>query len=61
MTPHDHLIGQRVWFPVEWEEAELDSILEGANGEVIAYVLRRDDGTLVAIDSQMRQFDGYQE
>lgn len=61
MSAHDHLIGERVWFPVEWEEATLDSILEGARGEVIAYVLRRDNGTLIAIDSQMREMEGYSE
>jgi hypothetical protein len=54
-------VGHRVWFPVEWEEATLDSVLTGGEGQVIAYVLKRDDGTILAIDAQMRtleDFDG---
>lgn len=55
------LIGQRVWFPVEWEEATLDSVLRGIRGEIIAYILKRDDGQFIAIDNQMRELEGYGE
>lgn len=55
------LVGQRVWFPVAWEEATLDSILHGIRGNVIAYILKRDDGRFIAIDSQMRELEGYGE
>jgi len=59
MFDHDDLIGKKVWFPVEWEEAEVDSILTGHGDDVIAYILRRKDGTLVAIDMQMREIEGF--
>jgi hypothetical protein len=59
MIDPDDLVGQKVWFPVEWEQAEVDSILTGSDNEVIAYILRRDNGQLVAIDVQMREIEGY--
>lgn len=59
MFDHDDLVGQKVWFPVQWEQAEVDSILTGTDNEVIAYILRRDNGQLVAIDVQMREIEGY--
>lgn len=59
MFDHDELIGKKVWFPTEWEEAEVDSILTGHGDDVIAYILRRKDGTLVAIDMQMREIEGF--
>jgi hypothetical protein len=59
MINPDDLVGQKVWFPVEWEQAEVDSILTGSDNEVIAYILRRDNGQLVAIDVQMREIEGY--
>lgn len=55
------LIGQRVWYPVEWEEATLDSVLHGVRGEIIAYILKRDNGRFIAIDNQMRELEGYDE
>lgn len=55
----EDLIGKKVWFPSEWEQAEIDSILTGSNNEVIAYILKREDGTLIAIDMQMREIEGY--
>lgn len=54
------LVGQRVWFPIQWEEGTLDSFLMGSDGEVLAYVIRRDDGTIFAIDAQMRAIEGYE-
>ena len=45
-------VGTRLWFPSKWDCGTLDSILAGANGEVIAYVIRTDDGELVTIDMQ---------
>lgn len=59
MFDHNDLVGQKVWFPVQWEQAEVDSILTGTDNEVIAYILRRDNGQLVAIDVQMREIEGY--
>lgn len=59
MFDPDDLVGQKVWFPVQWEQAEVDSILTGNDNEVIAYILRRDSGQLVAIDVQMREIEGY--
>lgn len=57
--PDDELVGQRVFFPIQWEEATLDSILTGGRGEVLAYVLRRDNGEVVAIDAQMRSLEEF--
>jgi hypothetical protein len=59
MIDPDDLVGKKVWFPVEWEQAEVDSILTGIENEVIAYILRRDNGQIVAIDVQMREIEGY--
>jgi hypothetical protein len=59
MFDPDDLVGQKVWFPVEWEQAEVDSVLTGIDNEVIAYILRRDNGQLVAIDVQMREIEGF--
>jgi len=56
----ESLIGQRVWFPSEWEEGTMDSYLMGSDGEVIAYIIRRDDGRIIAIDAQMRELDDYE-
>ena len=46
-------VGTPVWFPTMWELGVLDSVLEGDNGAVIAYIIRKDDGTKVAIDMQV--------
>lgn len=51
------LVGSKVWFPVQWEEATLDSVLTGADDEVLAYVLRREDGSVITIDAQMRPIE----
>jgi hypothetical protein len=59
MFNHDDLVGQKVWFPVQWEQAEVDSILTGTDDDVIAYILRRENGQLVAIDVQMREIEGF--
>lgn len=55
----DDLVGKKVWFPSEWEQAEVDSILTGPNDEVIAYILRREDGRIFALDMQMRELEGF--
>lgn len=55
----DDLVGQRVFFPVKWEEATLDSVLTGPRGDVLAYVLLRDNGEKVAIDAQMRRLEDF--
>lgn len=55
----EELVGQRVFFPTQWEEATLDSILTGARGEVIAYVIRRDTGEVIGIDAQMRPYEEF--
>lgn len=46
-------IGERVWFPSEWDTGILDSILHDANGNVIAYVILLDNGKKVALDMQI--------
>jgi hypothetical protein len=46
-------IGQRVWFPSDWETGVLDSVLEDTNGQVIAYIVCLDDGSKVAVDMQV--------
>ncbi len=45
--------GTPVWFPTMWELGVLDSVLEGPNGVVIAYVIEKTDGTKTAIDMQV--------
>ena len=52
------LIGQPIHFPVQWERGTLDSVLSGPMGEVLAYVIRRADGTIYTIDNQMRPMEG---
>jgi len=56
----DDMIGRRVWFPVEWEQGTLDSILVGNDREVIAYIIRRDDGRIFALDMQSRELEDYE-
>jgi len=53
----ERLVGERVWFPVQWEEATLDSVLTGSEDEVLAYIIRRDDGRVLTIDAQMRPIE----
>lgn len=48
----DEIIGKRVWFPKEWEEGTVDSILKDGNGQALAYIIRRDNGKLIAVDMQ---------
>lgn len=51
----EEMVGQRVWFPVEWEQGTLDSFLTGPDGEILCYVIRRDNGMLFTLDMQMRE------
>lgn len=46
-------IGERVWFPSQWDTGVIDSILHDTSGHVIAYVIRLDDGKKVALDMQI--------
>lgn len=48
-------IGTRVWFPAKWECGQVDSILSGENGKVIAYVIAKDNGEKVAVDMQLAE------
>ena len=48
-------VGSKVWFPAVWEVGTLDSILLGSNGRVIAYVVKKDDGSKVAVDMQVAE------
>jgi hypothetical protein len=57
VADNHHPIGLRIWFPSKWECGTLDSVLEGPNGNVIAYVIRKDDGTLTAVDMQVAEMD----
>ncbi len=45
--------GTLLMFPVKWETGRLDSILNDSYGNLIAYVVEKDDGTKVAIDMQV--------
>jgi hypothetical protein len=46
-------IGERVWFPSQWDTGVLDSILHDTHGQIIAYVIRLDDGKKFALDMQI--------
>jgi hypothetical protein len=46
-------IGQRVFFPSQWDSGILDSILHDTQNHVIAYIIRLDNGKKVAIDMQI--------
>jgi len=46
-------IGQRVFFPSQWDSGIMDSVLYDTQGEVIAYIIMLDDGKKVAIDMQV--------
>jgi hypothetical protein len=46
-------IGQRVFFPSQWNSGILDSVLHDSQNNVIAYIIRLDDGKKVAIDIQI--------
>lgn len=48
-------IGTKVWFPAVWEVGRLDSVLLGNSGNVIAYVIEKEDGTKVAVDMQVTE------
>jgi hypothetical protein len=48
-------VGTKVWFPAVWEVGTLDSILLGSNGRIIAYVIKKDDGSKVAVDMQVAE------
>ena len=45
-------IGSRVWFPAKWECGTLDSVMHDSDGNVMAYVILRDDGKYHAVDMQ---------
>lgn len=61
MVNYDYLVGQKVWFPIDWEQATIDSVLTGGNNEIIAFILLRNDGNLVAIDMQTSKIKGYDD
>jgi hypothetical protein len=46
-------IGQRVFFPSQWNSGILDSVLHDTQNHVIAYIIKLDDGKKVAIDMQI--------
>ena len=46
-------IGERVFFPSQWDSGILDSVLCDTNDHVIAYIIMLDDGKKVAIDVQL--------
>lgn len=57
----EELVGQPVHFPVQWERGVLDSVLSGPRGEVLAYIIRRADGSVLTIDNQMRPMEGFKQ
>lgn len=46
-------VGERVWFPSQWDTGVLDSVLHDTKGNVIAYIIMLDDGKKVALDMQI--------
>jgi hypothetical protein len=46
-------IGQRVFFPSQWNSGILDSVLHDTHNHVIAYIIKLDDGKKVAVDMQI--------
>lgn len=46
-------IGERVWFPSQWDTGILDSILHDTSGGIIAYVILLENGKKVALDMQV--------
>jgi hypothetical protein len=51
-------LGTQVWFPSKWECGTIDSILSGPGGTILAYVIKKEDGTKVAIDMQTVEPNG---
>jgi hypothetical protein len=45
--------GKRVFFPSHWDSGIMDSVLYDAHNNVIAYIIKLDDGKKVAIDMQI--------
>jgi hypothetical protein len=45
--------GKRVFFPSQWDSGIMDSVLYDAHENVIAYIIKLDDGKKVAIDMQI--------
>jgi hypothetical protein len=45
--------GKRVFFPSQWDSGIMDSVLYDAHNNVIAYIIKMDDGKKVAIDMQV--------
>jgi hypothetical protein len=45
--------GERVFFPSQWDSGILDSVLYDTRNQVIAYIIKLDDGKKVAIDMQL--------
>jgi hypothetical protein len=46
-------MGERVFFPSHWDSGILDSVLYDTHNQVIAYIIKLDDGKKVAIDMQL--------
>lgn len=49
----EELIGQPVWFPIDWERGTIDSVLHGSDGSMIAVIVLRENGELISIDMQV--------
>ena len=48
-------VGSEIWYPASWECGVVDSVLMGDN-QVIAIIVRREDGSRIAIDCQDNEF-----
>ena len=46
-------IGKRVFFPSQWDSGIMDSVLYDTHDQVVAYIIRLDNGKKVAIDMQV--------
>ena len=46
-------IGKRVFFPSQWDSGIMDSVLCDTHDQVVAYIIKLDNGKKVAIDMQV--------
>ena len=48
-------VGTAMMFPVQWAYGHLDSMLTDSYGNVIAYIMKLEDGSKVAVDVQVAE------
>ena len=47
--------GTVMFYPSQWDCGTLDSVLTDSYGNVIAYILEKEDGSKVAVDMQITE------